>query len=79
MSERRLNVLEMWVVYEHPQDRPEMFVARRFEVGAGVIEPKEMVEAATLEAVRGKIPQRGRYERVPRMVGDEPHIVEVWL
>lgn len=70
--------LTMWVVYDHPRDYPDAFVARRWEIAPGVmIATQDAHTAATLEAVRERIPP-GLY-RINRDQNDEPQIVEVWV
>lgn len=71
-------VLSMYVIYDHPADHPDEFVARRWDVGATGPIPKELVGSAkTLEEVRELLPPD--LAMIPRMPGDDPKIVEVWL
>jgi len=66
--------LSLWTVYDSPSDYPGRFVARRFELNR----PTRLVlVASSLEGVRRLLPP-GLY-CLPRLPGDEPHIVEVWL
>lgn len=71
----------MWVVYDHPLDQPDFFVARRWEVGAGVERPTEdAILASSIGELRGLLRDRdpGLY-RIPRQPGDDPVIMETWL
>lgn len=81
----RCNELDMWTVYDHPTDYPNDFVARRHVLRTGVPNSKPMSEATSdaiiskdLEKIRGQLRGAGLM-CVPRMQGDEPQIVEVWL
>jgi hypothetical protein len=75
--EPHLEMLQ-WVIYDHPRDYSDKFVARLWKVSAGrMIATEEMHLADTLEEVRGKVPQ-GLY-RLARFLDDDPCIVEVWL
>lgn len=66
--------LPIWVVYEHPSDYPNECVARLF-IGDQPTHVK--LKGETLEIVRRLLP--AGLHRLPRMEGDEPHIVECWL
>jgi hypothetical protein len=69
---------EMWVVYDHPRDRPGHFVARKWIIRPGIAKPTEFyVAATTLKDVRALIPP-GLY-CLARAPEDEPQIVETWL
>ena len=72
------NQLTGWTVYDHPRDYPDCFVARRW-IGKGgdVIATADMFTAATLEEVRALLP--AGLIHFPRMPGDDPKIVEVWM
>ena len=72
-------MLDLWTIYQHPDDYPGEYVARKFSVGWGKAEASatEMFVADTLAEIRALIPP-GMFclKRDPR---DEPHIVETWL
>jgi hypothetical protein len=73
------SLLSMWVVYDHPIDMPEHFVARMHEVlesGASVA-TSNVIVADSLAAVRRALPPG--LARIPRYPADDPNIVEVWL
>lgn len=78
-SARGYQPLAMWVVYRHPKDDPEAFVARRWEMGLTGMAPTMVVmRDGALEPLQLAMRARGlfRLERDPR---DDPVIVEVWL
>jgi hypothetical protein len=71
-------VLKMWVVYDHPKDFPDCFVARLWLITAGVTKPTIAIRAAgTLSEVREMLP-RGLVN-IGRRIMDEPQVVEVWV
>jgi hypothetical protein len=72
-------VLNIWVVYDHPRDAPDFYVARRHEVGQGSSRPTESVMAS---------PRLGHLRDILRSMGlvqlarndeDDPVILESWL
>lgn len=68
----------MWIVYDHPADYPEGFLARRWLAGAMAAEPTQTaVVGATLEAVRAQLPIG--LIRLARDPEDDPVIVETWM
>lgn len=72
--------MQFWVVYDHPTDMPDFFVARRWDVLKGKAMPvatDQVFTAGTLQEVRSLIPP-GLY-RLPRWEADDDKIVEVWL
>jgi hypothetical protein len=70
--------LSLWVIYDHPRDFPDAFVARRHTVGAdGQKATQDKHEAQTLDALRALLPPG--LVSIGRMAGDDPCIVEVWL
>lgn len=73
-----VSLLSMWVVYDHPRDMPDHFVARRHEVHPrGPVPTGDVIKGNTLGEVRARLPP-GLY-RMPRDPNDEPQIVEVWM
>jgi hypothetical protein len=72
-------VLRMWVVYDHPTDMPDHYVARLFEVSSkGVIPTESVVVSTDLGRVRMTMLEM-HLTCVLRQDGDERHIVETWL
>lgn len=71
------DALIMWVIYDHPLDFPDGFIARLWQ---GATATDRVVTGETLGAVRGKLrtlhPDLVSFHRSER---DDPRIVEVWL
>jgi hypothetical protein len=71
--------LPMWVVYDHPSDYPEHYVARQHIVGIDGEEPTDrMMASFTLDSIRTELADLGLI-CVTRSEGDDPVIVETWL
>ena len=66
--------MELWVVYEHPSDYPNKFVARKFVLDQPTA---EIVIGGTIEEARLGIP-KGLTRFLPDKEDDEC-IVEIWL
>jgi hypothetical protein len=70
--------LHMWTIYDHPTDRPDVFIARLWLVdNTGWRFTRETHEASTLDEVRSMLP-RG-LTCLPRAPYDDQKIVETWL
>ena len=73
--------LVMWTVYEHPNDCPGEYVARKFVITEDVYKSsKELISSRSLRDVRNVL--RSLYPsliQLKRPPDDEPHVVEVWL
>jgi len=67
--------LIMWVVYDHPSDFPDYYVARKWimEDPTG-----EIIMATTLQGVEDKLRDWG-LTCMTRMDEDDPKILSVWL
>lgn len=70
--------MNIFVLYRKPKDYPDKFVLRRWEVGDGTVEPKEIVGIADTsvdaqKAIPPGMTATGRY------AADDPVIVGVWL
>jgi len=72
----------MWVVYDHPLDFPDSFVARKHIVVLGtdamLIVTEEIELAPTLREIRKLLEPLGLV-CLPRYENDDPKIIEVWL
>jgi len=66
--------LSIWVIYDHPTDFPDRYVARRFQNDRPTA---QFVEGATLDEVREKLPFG--LAQFPRHPQDDPKIVETWF
>lgn len=73
-------VLDMWVVYDHPTDFPDKFVARRWEIRREEHPTDDVLTANSLEQLRLTI-QREKFcsVQLPRFENDDPVIVEAWI
>lgn len=72
------NFLRIYVIYDHPSDYPDSFVARRAFFGAVTIFfEDDVLVADTLDNLRKMLPQG--LICIPRDVNDDPVIVEVWI
>jgi hypothetical protein len=72
-------VLPMWVVYDHPSDYPEQYVARQHVVGvAGDTSTDRLMAAESLDNIRAALANLGLV-CLTRNPQDDPVIVEVWL
>lgn len=69
------NELAIWVVYDHPKDYPEYFVARRW---IGDKHDNTVWASKDLDALRDMLAKNG-LTRLHRMEGDDPVIMETWL
>lgn len=74
--------LPMWVIYDHPLDYPDFYVARCWLVGGengpGPHWTANVYFDSDLEALRDVMLGMG-LGCMPRMEQDEPQIVEVWM
>ena len=78
MSGQMSDLLEMWVIYDHPTDIPDAFVARKWLIGPGQMGPTEsVIKAESLEMLRRLLPLG--FVNIGRSTFDDPKIVEVWL
>jgi hypothetical protein len=72
--------LSIWVVYDHPLDHPDEYVARRHvALGERPTGPtSDVIRSRNLELVRDELERRGlcKLDRLPE---DLPHIIETWL
>jgi hypothetical protein len=73
-------ILINWVIYDHPKDFPDGFIARRWEVGGGLREPLATEDAltGTLANLRSGFWRAG-LTCLTRSPEDDPKIVETWL
>lgn len=68
-------MLPIWVVYDHPTDLPDHFVARLW---VGEEPTPNLVMAKDLELVREALLDMG-LTRLDRRPEDDPKILETWL
>ena len=72
----------MWVIYDHPVEYPEYYVARQWVLGqgpdAGKYGPTDaLILDKDLTSLRQKVSSGGRI-MIPRDPSDDPVILEVW-
>lgn len=67
----------MWVIYEKPNQFPEWWVVRVYEVVSGVTQGGPCVLCGDLEEARGKVPPGTK--NMGRQSGDDRTIREVWV
>lgn len=70
--------LSLWVVYDHPRDFPDHYVARRWVNGRAQLSPDDVVKCGNLQLVRVAMEAKG-LTRIDRDPSDDPKILEVWL
>ena len=66
--------MEIYVIYKHPMDYPDKFVARKFIFDQPT---EEVILENTLEKLREKLPFG--LTCVERYENDDPVIVETWI
>jgi hypothetical protein len=68
----------MWVVYDHPLDYPQKYVARLWNINGDHPAATNVIALAdTLVEIRQMLPEG--LSRLERFDGDDECIVEVWL
>lgn len=74
------DALIMWVVYDHPSDFPDEYVARKHVVlSGGAYGPTpEIMLSRSLDELRDGLEALGLVH-LDRMEGDDPVILETWL
>lgn len=76
--------LSMWVVYDHPRDYPDHYVARQFLIRTGtktasVVATASIVQSDSLEIIREMMLDQMGKVNIGRYEDDDPYIVEVWV
>lgn len=72
-------VLTLWVIYDHPVDEPEAFVARRWVIlDGGAAATRETMTEPDVATLRKYFRMEG-LSRIARLPNDDPKIMEVWL
>jgi hypothetical protein len=71
--------LPMWVVYDHPSDFPDRYVARQHIIGIAGQQPTDRTMVSlSLDSIRAALANLGLV-CVVRSEEDDPVIVETWL
>lgn len=74
-------LMSTWTVYDHPADYPNSYVARRFEVIPGQLEPRrtnDLYLARDIEQMNQHFERLG-LAFLSRFEADEPQIMGVWM
>lgn len=67
-------MIKIWVIYDHPADFPEEYVARKFILDKPT---KDMIVMPSLDEVRKMLPPH--LTRLDRHPSDDPKIIETWI
>jgi hypothetical protein len=74
------DALYLYVIYDHPKDHPNVFVARLWKSKAGESIPTgEIMTCQSLDVIRDYMTFELHLTCLARMPEDDPTIVEVWL
>lgn len=69
----------MWVVYDHPKDHPDHYVARLFMIGIGLEVPSgQIMRSRDLPTLREALADLD-LTCLPRNPSDDPVIIESWV
>lgn len=77
-EEEQSQALSMWVIYDHPSDWPDFFVARRWLFASIARATGEVLLCEGIDEMRRQLAGRG-LARIERSEADDPTIREVWL
>jgi hypothetical protein len=73
------DALSIWVIYDHPEDFPTSFVARRhIAYGPQAGPTQDLVVSTDVETLREILWLAG-LTKLDRSPDDAPHIMETWL
>jgi hypothetical protein len=78
MSDDDRAALPMWVIYDHPADYPDAYVARKWLTLPKQRPTNELLVATDLEVIRTELEARGLV-CLARQDGDTPIIIETWI
>jgi hypothetical protein len=75
----KANTFDLWTLYDHPRDYPDMFVARKFVISEmGARPTNEVIVHKSLHPLRILMQAKG-LSCLQRMPADEPQIIEAWF
>jgi hypothetical protein len=75
----RLRGLPLWVVYDHPADHPDHYIARKFVITNFAVQPTpKYFRASRLQVLQASLIRKG-LTRLDRDISDDPVILETWL
>ena len=73
------DVLSIWVIYDHPSDYPDSFIARRYFSYYEIQEPTmDVIVAPDYEYIRNALEKYGLV-KLDRHPNDDPKIMEIWI
>jgi hypothetical protein len=76
---RHGDALSIWVIYDHPRDFPDRFIARRHVVTGSAQGPTEDIVAdKSLKQLR-RVMESRFLTKLDRHPSDDPTIIETWL
>ena len=78
MSKSEVKHLSIWVIYDHPTDYPNSFVARRWECANLPHATTDTIAENKLVDLRNEFMRRGLVI-IPRHPHDDPKILETWV
>ena len=70
--------LSIWVIYDHPADYPDVYIARRWVAYGPNAGPREAIGSSRLDVLRSTLERRGLI-RMDRLPADDPVILETWM
>ena len=78
---KQLYNFEVWALYDHPSDYPDVYIARRFVALPNpprIVATVDVVQSKDLNVVRAQMSRKG-LARVERLPQDDAKIIETWL
>ena len=71
--------IDLWIVYDHPLDIPDFYVARRYSISNGHAAPTfDFILCVDLEPLREELSWKG-LACIPRYPNDHPNVIEAWM
>ena len=75
----RLKGLPLWVVYDHPADHPDHYIARKFVITNFAVDPtRKYLRSHRLQVLQAALQRKG-LTRMDHDISDDPVILETWL
>lgn len=70
-----MSIIDVWVIYDHPKDFPNEFVARKYDLD---LPTDTLIQAPTLSHLQETFIKMG-LTKIPRHPNDDPCITESWI
>ena len=71
--------LTVWVIYDHPKDYPEYFLARKFVyINNGLKPTFDILKNVEIDNIRNSLRDKC-FTLLPRHQDDDEKIVETWI